>query len=509
MSKDLQSVSLLDILPPNLLADKKINAAARALDDELQKITAATRNALLLPRLDELSEEVIDLLAWQWHVDFYEPIGMDIETKRRLIKNSIAWHRIKGTPAAVEQVVSAVFDTSHVQEWFEYGGKPYHFKVITEDVTTDPNVLARMRRAINAAKNTRSWLETIEFILHLQDEEKAEDAHGLEVHKTMIERYPWRGRYFDGSWCFTDPLRMDGGRVFDGSWQLGGVSPGDEDAISRGRIFDGTWKFDGQQDFNLNSASRKILFNSLEVDALHLAQELSVVDRHSVTFQFDGRRFDGSWLLGPNEHAQDVTLETMAALTLADTERAMDTAQIAPQIETTEIYPFVHLRRFDGCWSFGRAAPLDGAWRFDGVRIFDGASGAPDIAPLAGVFDGTWQLDGTGSFAAPPSDARFDSDEDVDEQTSLSATLTKLEDRVTVQDEKCELTVTVGRVFNGAWNFDAGNASFMDGAWRLDGGRFFTVRRAVQNHFDGAFDMGGIVRFERGGETFEQYRYTA
>ncbi|WP_315452223.1 phage tail protein [uncultured Selenomonas sp.] len=509
MSKDLQSVSLLDILPPNLLADKKINAAARALDDELQKITAATRNALLLPRLDELSEEVIDLLAWQWHVDFYEPIGMDIETKRRLIKNSIAWHRIKGTPAAVEQVVSAVFDTSHVQEWFEYGGKPYHFKVITEDVTTDPNVLARMRRAINAAKNTRSWLETIEFILHLQDEEKAEDAHGLEVHKTMIERYPWRGRYFDGSWCFTDSLRMDGGRVFDGSWQLGGVSPGDEDAISRGRIFDGTWKFDGQQDFNLNSASRKILFNSLEVDALHLAQELSVVDRHGVTFQFDGRRFDGSWLLGPNEHAQDVTLETMAALTLADTERAMDTAQIAPQIETTEIYPFVHLRHFDGRWSFGRAAPLDGAWRFDGVRIFDGASGAPDIAPLAGVFDGTWQLDGTGSFAAPPSDARFDSDEDVDEQTSLSATLTKLEDRVTVQDEKCELTVTVGRVFNGAWNFDAGNASFMDGAWRLDGGRFFTVRRAVQNRFDGAFDMGGIVRFERGGETFEQYRYTA
>ena len=508
MSKDLQSVSLLDILPPNLLADKKINAAARALDDELQKITAATRNALLLPRLDELSEEVIDLLAWQWHVDFYEPIGMDIETKRKLIKNSIAWHRIKGTPAAVEQVVSAVFDTSHVQEWFEYGGKPYHFKVITEDVTTDPNVLARMRRAINAAKNTRSWLETIEFILHLQDEEKAEDTHTIEVHKTMIERYPWRGRFFDGSWCFTDSMRMDG-RFFDGSWQFDGTPPGDEDAITQGRIFDGMWQFDGQQDFNLNSASRKILFNSLEVDALHLAQELSVVDRHSVTFQFDGRRFDGSWPLGPNEHAQDVTLETMAALTLADTERAMDTAQIAPQIETTEIYPFVHLRRFDGRWSFGRAAPLDGAWRFDGVRIFDGASGAPDIAPLAGVFDGTWQLDGTGSFAAPPSDARFDSDEDVDEQTSLSATLTKLEDRVTVQDEKCELTVTVGRVFNGAWNFDAGNASFMDGAWRLDGGRFFTVRRAVQNHFDGAFDMGGIVRFERGGETFEQYRYTA
>ena len=509
MSKDLQSVSLLDILPPNLLADKQIHAAARALDDELQKITAATRNALLLPRLDELSEEVIDLLAWQWHVDFYEPIGMDIETKRRLIKNSIAWHRIKGTPAAVEQVVSAVFDTSHVQEWFEYGGKPYHFKVITEDVTTDPNVLARMRRAINAAKNTRSWLETIEFILHLQDEEKAEDTHAIEVHKTMIERYPWRGRFFDGSWCFTVPERMDG-RFFDGSWLFDGVPTGEEDAITQGRIFDGTWQFDGQQDFNLNSTSRKILFNSLEVDALHLTQELSVVDKHSVTFQFDGRRFDGMWQFGPNEHAQDATLETTASITLADTERAMDATQIAPQIGTTEIYPFVHLRSLDGRWTFGRAASLDGAWRFDGGRILDGVSSTPtDITPLAAVFDGTWQLDGASHLDAPMLDAYFDSDEDADEQTSLSATLTKLEDHATIQGEECGLTVTVGRVFNGSWNFDAGNVSRMDGAWRLDGRRFFTVRRAARNHFDGAFDMGGIVRFERGGETFEQYRYTA
>ena len=322
------------------------------------------------------------------------------------------------------------------------------------------------------------------------------------------ERYPWRGRFFDGSWCFTDSLRMDG-RFFDGSWQFDGTPPGDEDAIAQGRIFDGMWQFDGQQDFNLNSTSRKILFNSLEVDALHLTQELSVVDKHSVTFRFDGRRFDGAWMFGANEHAQDATLETTASITLADTERAMDVAQIAPQIGTMEVYPFVHLRRFDGRWAFGRAAPLDGAWRLDGMRVLDGASGAPDITPLAEVFGGAWRLDGGQDFDVPMLNARFDSDEDADEQTSLSATLTKLEDHATIQGEECELTVTVGRVFNGSWNFDAGNVSRMDGAWRLDGGRFFTVRRAAWNHFDGAFDMGGIVRFERGGETFEQFRYSA
>ena len=162
MSKDLQSVSLLDILPPNLLADKQINAAVQALDDELQKITAATKEALLLPRLDELPEAVIDLLAWQWHVDFYEPAGMDIETKRKLIKTSIAWHRIKGTKAAVEAMVQIISGKNLVTEWFEYGGEPYHFRIDLWDAPrTDPENTANMVRGIDGSKNIRSWLDEI------------------------------------------------------------------------------------------------------------------------------------------------------------------------------------------------------------------------------------------------------------------------------------------------------------------------------------------------------------
>ena len=170
MSKDLQSASLLDILPPNLLADKKINAAARALDDELQKITAATRNVLLLPRLDELSEEVIDLLAWQWHVDFYEP-SMSIETKRQLVRESIAWHRIKGTKAAVEKMTQTVFKGGVVTEWFEYGGEPYHFRI---DVLNAPNMTeenrGRLLAVVNASKNTRSWLDELRFRREAQND---------------------------------------------------------------------------------------------------------------------------------------------------------------------------------------------------------------------------------------------------------------------------------------------------------------------------------------------------
>ena len=167
MSKKLQSTSLLDILPENLLADAQIYAAARALDDELRKVTAATRDALILPRIDELSEEVINLLAWQWSVYFYDELK-SLAEKRNAVKQSIAMHRIKGTRRAVELALHIVYTSGEVSEWFEYGGRPYYFRVrfiepesiCTEDVD-------RVIRIINAVKNTRSWLESIGFTRHV------------------------------------------------------------------------------------------------------------------------------------------------------------------------------------------------------------------------------------------------------------------------------------------------------------------------------------------------------
>lgn len=167
MSKELQSTSLLDILPQNLLADAQIYAAARALDDELQKVTAATRDALILPRIDELSEEVIDLLAWQWSVDFYDELK-SLGEKRNAVKQSIAMHRIKGTRRAVELALHMVYTSGEVSEWFEYGGQPYYFRVRfiePENIRTED--VDRVIRIINTVKNTRSWLESIGFTRHV------------------------------------------------------------------------------------------------------------------------------------------------------------------------------------------------------------------------------------------------------------------------------------------------------------------------------------------------------
>lgn len=167
MSKKLQSTSLLDILPENLLADAQIYAAARALDDELRKVTAATRDALILPRIDELSEEVINLLAWQWSVYFYDELK-SLAEKRNAVKQSIAMHRIKGTRRAVELALHMVYTSGEVSEWFEYGGRPHYFRVqFIEPNSIRTEDVDRVIRIINAVRNTRSWLESIGFTRHV------------------------------------------------------------------------------------------------------------------------------------------------------------------------------------------------------------------------------------------------------------------------------------------------------------------------------------------------------
>ena len=170
---DIQTIdhlSLLDILPENLLADEKVYAAAKAVDDELQQLIASCIEVLHLPRLGELPEEVVDLLAWEWHVDFYEP-SADIATKRQLVRESIAWHRIKGTKAAVEKMAQTVFKGGVVTEWFEYGGEPYHFRI---DVLNAPNMTEesrdRLLAVVKASKNTRSWLDELRFRREAQND---------------------------------------------------------------------------------------------------------------------------------------------------------------------------------------------------------------------------------------------------------------------------------------------------------------------------------------------------
>ena len=154
---DINHISLMDLLPVNLKEDSEVVNAAKALDDEINSVTKATGELILFANLDNLPEKVIDLLAWQLHVDFWDN-DFDIKIKREMVKNSISWHKRKGTPSVVEEVVSEFLDNAIVREWFMYGGDPYTFRIETSGLNDSKNTMNQLVTAVNSVKNARSHL---------------------------------------------------------------------------------------------------------------------------------------------------------------------------------------------------------------------------------------------------------------------------------------------------------------------------------------------------------------
>lgn len=158
--QNIRNFSLLSLVPPSLQSDPQVQAACAALEGELQAVSNDIDQIMIISKLDQQSAAVVDNLAWQWHVDFYDD-SLPLEKRIALVKNSILWHRIKGTPAAVQQRVSTVLSGGEVTEWFEYNGRPYYFRVQTDEIVSSQTVYDRLTALIEATKNVRSWLDCL------------------------------------------------------------------------------------------------------------------------------------------------------------------------------------------------------------------------------------------------------------------------------------------------------------------------------------------------------------
>jgi phage tail P2-like protein len=156
----------LDIVPSSIRADPQVIAACGAIDKELAAMYGCMGSVpggiLFWPFVDQQTPPLLDILAWEMHVDVWAGWDGDLTTEQKveLINSSIDWHRHKGTKYAVEQMLKTVFRQGYVQEWYEYGGRPYFFRIVTEE-PYDAERFARAWAGIMAVKNVRSWMEDI------------------------------------------------------------------------------------------------------------------------------------------------------------------------------------------------------------------------------------------------------------------------------------------------------------------------------------------------------------
>ena len=145
-------------------------------------------DCLLVSIIDNVPSDALPHLAEQYHITGNEGWLQAVtdEEKRALIKSSIKMHRYKGTKYALLEVLKALDIDGKVTEWFEYKGQPYYFKMLLK-ITDKPlsfETEQNLRNLIDEYKNTRSWLDVIQFQLFPTADVKAFSA--VTVNEQII-----------------------------------------------------------------------------------------------------------------------------------------------------------------------------------------------------------------------------------------------------------------------------------------------------------------------------------
>lgn len=164
MIKSLRQARITDGLPRVLARQEWVIALSEALGLALGKTLDYTDESQIYTRLDTAPETVLDVLAVDWKIDWYDT-ELTVEQKRRIVKTALTVRRLMGTAAAVKLQVHAIYPEATVTEWFQYDGKPGCFRVSLplpkEGITAAE--YRRLRTGILTTKNERSHLDVIDI----------------------------------------------------------------------------------------------------------------------------------------------------------------------------------------------------------------------------------------------------------------------------------------------------------------------------------------------------------
>ena len=97
--RDMYTVNFADYLPGALKQDPKIKAIAEAVTKEALTVSGEIENVLIYSRIDELPEALVDILAYDMHVDWYD-YSFPLKVKRDILKSSVKVHKKMGTQRA-------------------------------------------------------------------------------------------------------------------------------------------------------------------------------------------------------------------------------------------------------------------------------------------------------------------------------------------------------------------------------------------------------------------------
>lgn len=162
----LQDSQIAQILPEYLSGRASVQALSFALHRAVKRFIGYCSSIGVFSAIDAAADSVLDILALEMNVPYYND-SLPAEVKRNLIKKTFVWYLNAGTPAAVEELVGSVFGQGEIHEWFEYGGEPYTFRIITS-ANAEIESIEKFEELIERVKNIRSHIDEVIFVREQQ-----------------------------------------------------------------------------------------------------------------------------------------------------------------------------------------------------------------------------------------------------------------------------------------------------------------------------------------------------
>lgn len=204
MIKSLRDARVVDGLPRVAAQQDWVRALSAALGVLHEKALEYIDGSQIYTALDTATEPVLDTLAVNWKIDWYNT-DYSLEQKRRLVKTALTIRRLMGTVSAVKLQADAIYPGTMLEEWFDYSGEPGTFRLYIDVTDATPEYPAivyaqdEMERRLASAKRWSAHMESVSCMVR----------HALIARHTVenwLYRVPECGTIRCGTWWMPSTL---------------------------------------------------------------------------------------------------------------------------------------------------------------------------------------------------------------------------------------------------------------------------------------------------------------
>lgn len=147
-------------MPPNMQTAENY-AFGCAIDRQMAKLNHFSERIRMWTDLEHADPGYYGHMAASIRALYYNS-SYDDETKRNILKNAMNVNRYSGSRKGIEQLMSDIYGQAEFHPWYEYGGRPYHFKITTDTVLTE-DMMERFAEILERVKRLRSILDDVEI----------------------------------------------------------------------------------------------------------------------------------------------------------------------------------------------------------------------------------------------------------------------------------------------------------------------------------------------------------